>query len=527
MLNGVDTDRLARPAPEAARPSGRVGWCPRRRRTSPSTPPRWPGVPIVLAGPVLDPAVLRRRDRPAAGPARRGTPATSTTGPWPGCWARPASRSSPRTGTSPTAWSPARRWPAAPRSPPWPAARCPRSSTTPWARWPRRATWPASPTRSGAPGALPRRRPRARGPPVLRGADGGRLRAHLPARPGPAGGRVIGWYVHHHGHGHLHRALTVAARLAERGEEVTVLSSLPRPAGWSGAWVHLARDDAGPARRPDRRRPAALGAGRGPRAALPVGAPCRPGWPTRRPRLVVVDVSVEVALLARLHGVPVVSMALPGRRGDAAHLLGLGVCDLLVAAWPASATRDAARRPRAAAGAAATRSAGCPASRCASPHRGGRAPAGRRRVVVLMGTGGHDLDRARLAVRPGADTGLGVDRAGREPRRPGPTTRPRWSPTPTSCSPTPVRTRSPRWPPPVGPPWWCPSSARTTSRRHRCACCAAAPGPRSSSTGCPRDGWAGAPGRAARLDGRAWAGWCDGGAASRFADLLVAHGGSA
>ena len=32
-----------------------------------------------------------------------------------------------------------------------------------------------------------------------------------------------------------------------------------------------------------------------------------------RPRVIVVDVSVEVALLARLFGIPVVSVALPGR----------------------------------------------------------------------------------------------------------------------------------------------------------------------------------------------------------------------
>jgi len=43
----------------------------------------------------------------------------------------------------------------------------------------------------------------------------------------------------------------------------------------------------------------------------------------------------------------------------------------------------------------------------------------------------------------------------------------------------------------------------------------------------PADGWAALLDRAARLDGRAWAGWCDGGAAARFADLLVAHAGSA
>ena len=37
----------------------------------------------------------------------------------------------------------------------------------------------------------------------------------------------------------------------------------------------------------------------------------------------------------------------------------------------------------------------------------------------------------------------------------------------------------------------------------------------------PAHGWAGLLERAARLDGRGWADWCDGHAASRFADLIA------
>ncbi len=47
---------------------------------------------------------------------------------------------------------------------------------------------------------------------------------------------------------------------------------------------------------------------------------------------------MEAALLARLHGVPVVSVALPGVRIDAAHELGYGVSQAIVAAWPTEAT---------------------------------------------------------------------------------------------------------------------------------------------------------------------------------------------
>ena len=40
---------------------------------------------------------------------------------------------------------------------------------------------------------------------------------------------VVGYYVHHVGSGHRHRAEVLAARLAHDGISVTGLSSLPRP----------------------------------------------------------------------------------------------------------------------------------------------------------------------------------------------------------------------------------------------------------------------------------------------------------
>jgi hypothetical protein len=146
---------------------------------------------------------------------------------------------------------------------------------------------------------------------------------------------VIGYYVHHQGRGHLHRARALAAPL---GEPVTGLSSLPRPDGWSGEWLHLDRDDLAGA--PD--DPSA----RGRLHWVPVGDDglLRRGarlsaWLDRaRPRLVVVDVSVEVALLVRLHGVPVVGVVQPGVRTDPAHLLGYDVAATLVAFWPPGAT---------------------------------------------------------------------------------------------------------------------------------------------------------------------------------------------
>ena len=56
-----------------------------------------------------------------------------------------------------------------------------------------------------------------------------------------------------------------------------------------------------------------------------------------RPRALVVDVSVEVTLLARLCGVPCVVVAMPGRRDDRAHRLAYDTADALLAPWPRGA----------------------------------------------------------------------------------------------------------------------------------------------------------------------------------------------
>ena len=56
-----------------------------------------------------------------------------------------------------------------------------------------------------------------------------------------------------------------------------------------------------------------------------------------QPTLMVVDVSVEVAALCRLHGVPVVVVAMPGERRDRAHHLGYDLAEALLACWPSTA----------------------------------------------------------------------------------------------------------------------------------------------------------------------------------------------
>ena len=144
---------------------------------------------------------------------------------------------------------------------------------------------------------------------------------------------MIGWYVHNHGLGHLHRLQCVAAHLST---PVTVLSSLTRPAAWQGEWVELADDlpcgddldpTAGgtlhwaPQQHPGLRE-------RGARIAAWVAA--------ARPSLVVVDVSVEVTVLVRSLGVPVVVAAMRGDRSDRAHRTAYDLAEALLAPWPDS-----------------------------------------------------------------------------------------------------------------------------------------------------------------------------------------------
>lgn len=143
---------------------------------------------------------------------------------------------------------------------------------------------------------------------------------------------MIGYYIHHHGLGHLTRASSIAARLAQ---DVTALTSMPVPSGSAFAdAVHLPRDDDGT----DPTDPTAAGRfhwvprhDRGLQARMHAIA----DWITRcRPDAVVVDVSVEVATLAKLFGVPVIVLAMPGERTDPPHELAYSIADHIIAPWP-------------------------------------------------------------------------------------------------------------------------------------------------------------------------------------------------
>jgi hypothetical protein len=143
---------------------------------------------------------------------------------------------------------------------------------------------------------------------------------------------MIGYYIHHQGFGHLARATSICTQLRCPS---TALSSLDIPAPHPFTEVvKLPRDD-----QADRvAEPTAHGAlhwaphhDSGFRARMDAVA----RWVAdAQPAAIVTDVSVEVAVFARLLGVPVIVVALPGNRFDAPHELVHRLADHIIAAWP-------------------------------------------------------------------------------------------------------------------------------------------------------------------------------------------------
>jgi hypothetical protein len=157
---------------------------------------------------------------------------------------------------------------------------------------------------------------------------------------------VVGWYVHHHGAGHVTRLLAVRPHL---DADVVVFSSLAAPSDLPDAttWVLLPRDDHdvvgvdGVARAPGDPASGADPTVRGLLHWAPLHHDGHSGrlaaiaaWVAHaRPRAFVVDVSVEVTLLVRLFGVPPVVVAQPGDRSDAPHALGWDAAERVLAPW--------------------------------------------------------------------------------------------------------------------------------------------------------------------------------------------------
>lgn len=193
---------------------------------------------------------------------------------------------------------------------------------------------------------------------------------------------TVGWYVHHHGAGHRQRFLAVRPHL---GGEVVALSSLARPDGVDPAsWLELPLDL--PAS-PDADETAGGSLHWAPLrcAGLRDRMAAIAAWIARaRPAAMVVDVSVEVALLARLLGVPTVLVAQRGRRTDDAHQRAYAAASEVVAPWTSAAHLAGEGLPdeRLALVGAITRFDG----RAVPP----AAVAGGD-VLLLMGAGGHGL----------------------------------------------------------------------------------------------------------------------------------------
>lgn len=332
----------------------------------------------------------------------------------------------------------------------------------------------------------------------------------------PASGSAVGYYVHHVGRGHLHRATSIAAELARAGVEVTGLSTLPRPTSWPGPWVDLVPDDDGV----DAERDAVTAGGRlhwVPRnhAGLRDRMAAVSAWiAATSPRALVVDVSVEACLLARLHGVPVVSAVLPGVRDDGPHLLGADVADALLAFWPEEATALGMVAPAALAG-RVTAVGGLARYAVAQP--GPRRP-GPLRVTYLAGSGGHELDPALLdAARAQTPDWEWTVLGGTAP----------WvdDPHATIAEADVVVTHAGqnalaevaalRRPAVVIPQDRPHAEQRTTA-----GVLDAGPWPAIARSSFPATGWAELLEQARALDGSAWAGWCDGGAAARAAEVV-------
>lgn len=145
--------------------------------------------------------------------------------------------------------------------------------------------------------------------------------------------RPIGYYVHHHGDGHRQRALAVAACAPQR---FVLLGSGLRDGSENIAAIDLPDDrmSDGTFDGDDREanRSCALHYAPlrhyGVRARMTAIA----NWIANgRPGLIVADVSVEVALLARLCATPVAYVRLSGTRDDAPHLEAFRAASVLIA----------------------------------------------------------------------------------------------------------------------------------------------------------------------------------------------------
>lgn len=199
---------------------------------------------------------------------------------------------------------------------------------------------------------------------------------------------VVGYYVHHQGQGHRDRARLIARAMTSR---VVLLGTGLATYNAAERVIGLADDRCSPdfagidgsADRPRALHYAPLG-----HIGIADRVATMTGWfHDARPALLVVDVSVEVAMLARLASIPVAYMRLSGDRTDPAHLDAFRGARALIAPFHKQledqATPDWVRE----------KSVYAPGL-CPRP-----APAPRvlRRILVIIGRGAQPFDGAILA----------------------------------------------------------------------------------------------------------------------------------
>lgn len=131
--------------------------------------------------------------------------------------------------------------------------------------------------------------------------------------------RPIGYYVHHHGDGHRQRAIAIGKAL---GDVTLMGTDLAGKAG-NLPCLNLPDDrlDPGFSGIDHVERPSSLHYAPLDNEGIRQRTAMITAWIAKaRPRLMVIDVSAEVAMLARLASVPTVYVRLNGRRLDAPHL---------------------------------------------------------------------------------------------------------------------------------------------------------------------------------------------------------------
>ncbi|WP_454886659.1 glycosyltransferase [Sphingomonas oryzagri] len=158
--------------------------------------------------------------------------------------------------------------------------------------------------------------------------------------------RPIGYYVHHHGDGHRQRAIAIAE--SSRAPITLLGTGLAGRTGPVPA-IDLPDDRLGSADFDGRdgcERPSSLHYAPIHHEGLRQRVAMISDWIARsRPALLVIDVSVEVAMLARLASVPTVYVRLSGRRFDRPHCDAFRGAAALLA--PFHADLDAERTPSA------------------------------------------------------------------------------------------------------------------------------------------------------------------------------------